>query len=287
MNSARSARYATLAAAIAVLSLVSTGSAHDFWLIPDVFGFSAGSTAHINGRSGTRFPAGSPVQPARVLEARILGARTDMKITEMAVEGTALRLHTKPEASGQYLVVAALTPPLRATRTVPANLVRFLKAEGGTAEAARLERDSAFMASDSVVYTSRSYGATILELGTGGPRAFSKTAGYALEFVPVNDPAHVHVGDTLHIKVLGNGKPVGQIGIDAMPATDTTVAPAPGAPTEMVALTADANGVVHLPLTKAGPWMLRSAFASIKPGTSPREFEVSRSTYVFNVGAKH
>lgn len=271
---------------LAAVLVTSTGSAHDFWLIPDMFGFAANSAVHVNGRSGTRFPAGSAVQPTRILEARVIGASSDVKITEMAVEGTALRLHQKPEAAGQYLVVAATNPPLRATRTVPANMIRFLRAEGGAAEAARLEADQAFMKNDSVLYMSRSYAATILQLGTAGPRAFSRTAGYPLGFVPVNDPAHVHVGDTLHMRVIGNGKPVPHIGIDATPAADTTAAPDAQSVSEMVALKADANGVVHLPLTKAGPWMLRSAFATAKQGGAANEFEIARSTYVFNVGAK-
>ena len=277
------ARSAILAGA-ATLVFVSTSSAHDFWLIPDMFGFAAGSTVHVNGRSGTRFPAGTPVQPTRILEARILGASSDTKITEMAVEGTSLRLHQKPEASGQYLVVAATNPPLRATRTVPASMIRFLRLEGGAAEAARFERDSVFLKQDSVIYASRSYAATILQVGAGGPRAFTRTAGYPLEFVPVNDPAHVHVGDTLHVRVMGNGKALPNIGIDATPAADTTAA---AGSSEMVALTADANGIVHLPLTKAGPWMLRSAFAAAKQGGATNEFDIARTTYVFNVGAKH
>ena len=285
LSSAR-ARSAILAGA-ATLVFVSTSSAHDFWLIPDMFGFAAGSTVHVNGRSGTRFPAGTPVQPTRILEARILGASSDTKITEMAVEGTSLRLHQKPEAAGQYLVVAATNPPLRATRTVPANMIRFLRAEGGAAEAGRLEADVAFMKNDSVLYMSRSYAATILQLGTAGPRAFTRTAGYPLEFVPVNDPAHVHVGDTLHVRVIGNGKAVPGIGIDAVPAADTTAASGTTTTSEMVALKADADGVVHLPLTKAGPWMLRSAFAAAKQGGATNEFEIARTTYVFNVGAKH
>ena len=283
MISARSARYAAGIAGAAVLAFASAGSAHDFWLIPDMFGFPASSTIHVNARSGTKFPEGTPVQPARILEARILGDKSDTKITEMAVEGTALRLHQKPDAAGQYLVVAATVPPLRATRTTPASMVRFLRAEGGAAEAARLERDEAFMKSDTVVYASRSFAATILQLGNGGPRAFSRTAGYPLEFVPVNDPSHVHVGDTLHVKVVGNGKPVANIGIDATPAADTTA----GATSQMVALTADANGIVHVPLTKEGPWMLRSAYASAKQGGPANEFDVARTTYVFGVSARH
>jgi uncharacterized GH25 family protein len=269
------------------LAIVSTATAHDFWLIPDMFGFADGSTVHVNGRSGTGFPAGSAVQPTRVAEARIIGATSDLKITEMAVEGTSLRLHQKPAAAGQYLVVAALTAPLRYNRTAPGGLVRFLRAEGGAAEAARLERDSAYMATDTVAYASRSFAATILQLGTGGPRAFSKTAGYPLEFVPLNDPAHVHLGDTLHIRVLGNGKAVPGIGIDATPAADTTAAAGTRPAGQMVALTADGNGVVHLPLTKAGPWMIRSAYVWKRVGGAANEFDVARSTYTFSVGAKH
>lgn len=286
-SSARRRVVSVFSAVVASLAIASIAAAHDFWLIPDMFAFADGSTVHVNGRSGTRFPAGTAVQPTRVAEARIIGASSDVKITEMAVEGTALRLHQKPAAAGQYLVVAALTPPLRDTRAAPAGLLRFLRAEGGAAEAARLERDGAYMASDSVGYASRSFAATILQLGTGGPRAFSKTAGYPLEFVPLNDPAHVHLGDTLHIRVLGNGNAVPGIGIDATPAADTTAAASATPATQMIALTADANGVVHLPLTKSGPWMIRSAFVWKRAGGQPNEFDIARSTYTFLVGDKH
>ena len=277
---------AALPAIVASLAIVSSAAAHDFWLIPDMFGFAEGSTVHVNGRSGTRFPAGSAVQPARVAEARIIGSSSDVKITEMAVEGTALRLHQKPATAGQYLVVAALTPPLRYTRVAPAGLMRWLRAEGGSAEAARLERDGALMAVDTVAYASRSFASTILQLGAGGPRAFSKTAGYPLEFVPLNDPAHVHVGDTLHVRVLGDGKAVPAIGIDATPAADTTAAAGTTPASQMVALIADANGVVHLPLTKAGAWMLRSAYVSKRAGGPANEFDIARSTYTFSVGER-
>ena len=277
----RIARFAAVSAVVATLTLVSTATAHDFWLIPDMFAFSGDTTVHVNGRSGLRFPDGSAVQPARVADARIIGANSQTRITEMTVEGTSLRLHHKPTAAGQYLVVVGLTP--RTTRTTPAGLIRYLKAEGGAGEAARIERENTFADMDSVVYTGASYGATILQFGNGGPRAFSLTAGFPLEFVPMTDPAHVHMGDTLHVKILGAGKPVPNIGVDASPAFDSTAAPGTSG---AVTLTADANGVLHLPLTKAGPWMLRSAYVGRRPG-SPGEWDVARSTYVFSVGGKH
>lgn len=274
-------RLVAVSAALATLAVVSPATAHDFWLIPDMFGFAGNATVHVNGRSGVKFPDGSAVQPTRVTDARIIGASSTTTITEMSVEGTSLRLHQKPAAPGQYLVVAALTP--RTTRATPAGMMRYLKAEGGAGEASRLERENAFAGTDSVIYSGTSYGATVFELGTGGPRAFSKSAGFPLEFVPVNDPAHVHLGDTLHVKVLGAGKPVPNISVDATPAFDSTAA---AGMSGAVSLTADASGVLHLALTKAGPWMLRSAFVARRPGTAS-EWDVSRSTYVFTVGTKH
>ena len=280
-RSRRLARLAVLPAIVASVAMTTVASAHDFWLIPDLFTFAGDATVHVNGRSGTRFPNGSAVQPTRVVDARVIGPSSTTKITEFTVEGTSLRLHQKPAGSGQYLIAVALAP--RTTRSTPAGLIRYLRAEGGAAEATRLERENALVGVDSVVFVGASYAATVVQVGQGGPRAFSLTGGFPLEFVPLNDPAHLHVGDTLHIRVLGGGKAVPNIGVDATPAIDT----ASSAPSEAVTVSADANGVAHVPLTKAGPWMLRSAFVGRRTGGGATEWDVSRSTYVWNVGAGH
>lgn len=269
---------------IALASVVGAASAaaHDFWIIPELFAVAADAPVLINGRQGGGdFPAGTAVQPERVVDARIIGASSSTKITSMSVEGTSLRLQQKPAASGQYLIVVGLAP--RITRSTPAGLIRFLRTEGGAAEAARLEREHTLAGLDSVVFTAASYAATLAQVGKAGPRAFGKSAGLLLEFVPMNDPAHVHVGDTLHVKVLGNGVPIPNIGVDLAAGVDSAVSPT----VKRIEMTADANGIAHLPLGSAGPMMLRSAHAGRKVGGTPTEWDVSRTTYVFNVGAKH
>ena len=275
---------AAIAAAVATVSLGAMAGAHDFWIIPDMFAFAADATMHINGRQGGgKFPAGTPVQPGRVVDARVIGANSTTRITEMAVEGSSLRLLQKPTAAGQYLIVVGLTPSVR--REPPAGVIRFLQLEGGAAEAARLERERPLKGLDTVVYTAASYAASIAQVGTGGPRAFGKAAGLRLEFVPVNDPAHVHVGDTLHVRMMGNGQPIAGIGIELAYGIDSA-ASATGNVVR-VPFTADAKGVLHLPLEKAGPVMLRSAYASHRAGAPANEWDVSRTTYVFNVGTRH
>ena len=273
-RSGRSESWGVVAAGIALLLGVQSASAHDFWLIPHLFAFSNESMVHVNGKSGVQFPKGAPVQPTRVANAWVIGANARTQITELSVVDSSLLLHHKPDAPGQYLIAAGLTP--RTSRSTPAGLLRFLRLEGGTSEAARLERENV-LAGDSLVFHGASYAATVVQVGRAGPRAFSSTAGFPLEFVPLSDPAHLHVGDTIHVRVLGGGKAVSGIGIDARNVADTSWTP----------LNADANGVVHLPLPQPGPWLLRSAWVGKRAGGAANEWDVARSTYVFGVATRH
>src|SRR6185437_3987930 len=231
------------------------------------------------------FPAGTAVQPSRIADARLIGASSQTKITEMAVEGTSLRLHQKPPTPGQYIVAVTLTSsPARSTA---AGMLRFLKGEGGATEAARLERENALAGLDSLVYQATSYAEAIVEVGRGGPRAFATSTGLPLEFVPVNDPSHLHDGDTLHVKVVGFGKSIPNVGIFAGPAADTTAGVTAGGGNTSLSLVADNAGVVHLPLTKAGAWNLRAAYVSKGSGSAANAWTISRTTYVFGVSPKH
>lgn len=284
-HSSRRTAIAVLPAIAATLLVVSTAIAHDFWIIPDIFSAPADGTLHFSGRAGTRFPTGTAVQPNRVAEARLIGATSQTKITEMSVEGMSLRLHQKPPASGQYVV--AVTLASNPTRSTAAGMLRFLKSEGGAAEAARLERETALAGLDSLVYHATSYAEAVVEVGRGGPRAFATSTGLPLEFVPVNDPSHLHEGDTLHVKVVGNGKAVPNIGIFAGPAADTTAGATAGGANTSLSLVADDAGVVHLPLTKSGAWNLRAAYVSKRSGGAANEWTISRTTYVFGVSTKH
>lgn len=246
-----------------------------------MFGIAGDAMVHVKAMSGTRFPSGSAVQAARIANARLIGADGETAIRDLAVEGTALRLRQRPASAGQYLVAVAMLP--RTTRSTPAGLIRFLRAEGGDAEAARLERDSAFTHSDSLTYASTSYAVTAVQVGKGGPRAFSLTTRFPLQFVPLTDPAHLHVGDTLHVRVLGGGRAVAGIAIDATGSQDSSATPA----AVLNTFVAGPDGVVHVTLTKSGPWMLRSAYVARRASAPSSEWDVARGTYVFNVGAHH
>lgn len=271
----------SLPAALGLLCVASAAFGHDFWIIPDLFAIESDAMVHVKAMSGTRFPSGSAVQAARIASARLVGGDGETTIRDMAIEGTSLRLHQKPATAGQYLVAVAMTPKL--TRSTPSGLTRFLRAEGGAGEAARLERDQTIAQGDSLTYASTSYAVTAVQVGKGGPRAFALSTGFPLQFVPLTDPAHLHVGDTLHVRVLGGGRTVAGIAIDATGSLDSSATSAAA----WINLVAGPDGVVEIPLTKSGPWMLRSAYVARRGGASPSEWDVARGTYVFSVGVHH
>lgn len=275
---------ATLALATLLLA-ASTAVAHDFWLIPYLGAFVGDSVA-IDGKSGTRFPGGSAVQPTRVADAWLVNAAGKAKLTDFSVQDGALRLSHRP-AAGQYRVAVGLTA--RTTRSTPEGLARYLRAEGGAAEADRLERANSFAGMDSVVFHGASYAATVVQVGRGGPRAYASAAGFPLEFVPLADPAHLHVGDTLHVRVLGGGAAAAGIGVDARSAGDTTAAAAEAerVTSPWITVLTDANGVAHILLSKSGPWLLRSAWVGRRAGGAANEFDVARSTFVLGVAGHH
>ena len=276
----RSALHVSTAAAVAASVLVvSTAVAHDFWLVPHLGAFTADSVV-VNGKSGVRFPEGSPVQPTRVAEALLLSGSMRIRIADLSVEDGALRITNRP-ADGQYRVALALAP--RTTRTTPAGLLRFLRAEGGAAEAARLERENVLSGMDSVIFHAASYAATIVQVGRGGTRGFSTTAGFPLEFVPIEDRPMIHAGDTVHIRILGGGRPAAGIGVDARPAADSAAPAGDGAPNPWISVQADANGIVHIPVAKPGLWLLRSAWVGRRASGVSSDFDVARSTFVFSV----
>ena len=267
-----------------LVGTASIAAAHDFWVIPDMFAIERDSVVHASGRSGTRFPTGSAVQPERVAVARLIGEGGEWKITNLSVEGGSLRLHQKPPSNGQYLIAVALTS--RTTRSTAAGMLRFLRLEGGAAEADRLEREKVLSGADSLEYRSTSYGSAIVQFGRAGGRAFAKQTGFPLEFVPVNDPSHLHTGDTLHVKIMGGGKPLANAAVFAGSAADSAATSADNAAAGSRSLTADANGIVHIPLHAAGAWNLRSAYVA-RNSEGMNSWNIARATYVFGVGARH
>lgn len=265
----------------AALLLAGAGvlSAHDFWIVPTGFSVTPGATFEVEGRTSTSFPSSlSAVAPDRVTEARVIGATSDEHITDLSTRDKALVLRHRPTTAGQRVIAVALAT--RSARTTPARLQRYIALEGAPELAARYARDGAYPKADSVTQVSAKFAKTIVEVGAGGSRAFARTAGHPLEFVPVNDPAALRSGDTLVVRLLYRGEPLGGAHLHAGTAARDS---AHAATRKDVSATTGADGVARIPIPEGGLWNVRSVHGAPTPDRTGL-WEVYFATLVFAVG---
>jgi ketosteroid isomerase-like protein len=274
-----------MAAGVAVvLGTAATLSAHDFWLVPNAFVIAPGGDLEVRGQTSSRFPTSeSAVALARVADARLIGAAGEAALRGLSHAGKSLLIRERPRSSGQKVVAVALHPT--SVRESPESFRRYLVLEGAPEAAERYEREGK-LPTDSITRRYAKYAKTIIEVGRNGPRAFSRTAGHPLEFVPLEDPSALRPGDTFAGRLLYRGAPLGGARIHA-----SGVPMEPGLDPEAAARQAvevetetDARGIVRFPVRSAGLWNVRTLhILPAEPG-SGADWDVHWATLVFGVG---
>jgi ketosteroid isomerase-like protein len=277
---------APAAAILAVFASAATVWAHDFWIVPNAFAVGAGSWLEALGQTSVKFPtSSSAVAPERVSEARVIGATSDERIADLSVAGKSLLLKHRPSTAGQRVVAVALVT--RTSRAAPAGLKRYIALEGAPELVERYESEGLFSKPDSVTQKTTKYAKTVVEVGRGGPRAYAKTAGHALEFVPVTDPSSLRVGDTFAVRLLFRNQPLANAHVHAGAAPEAALNDSTALPADAKdrPLMTDLNGVLRVPIDEPGLWNLRTLHAAPVSAASPSEWEVAFATIVFRADA--
>ncbi len=281
-------------AALAIVLTVGVLSAHDFWIVPDAFQVAAGGTIEVRGQTSVKFPTSqSAVAPDRVAEARLVGATSDERLTDLTTSGKSLLIRHRPTAPGQRIVAVALAS--RSARTTPERLQRYIALEGAPELAERYAREGSYPKTDSVTQISAKFAKTMVEIGRDGPRAFGIAVGHGLELVPVNDPSAVHAGDTLVVRLLYRGQPVAGAHLHAGAAapgvtatSDSAQAAAPAG--KDLAVETGPDGVARVVVAANGLWNVRALHAAPAPdgpGGGNGAWEVFFATMVFSVSPRN
>ena len=263
---------------VGVLALGITGGllAHDFWIVPMQFASAPGAAIEVRGVTGSRFPVSqSAVAVERVLEARIIGSTEDERIADLSVSDRFLILKHAPRSAGQRVVAVSLQPASR--RVATAGLKRYIGLEGAPELAEALEKQGAFAGFDSATMKTQKFARSIVDVGQGGPRAFSRTAGHGLEIVPLSDPGTLHPGGQVAVRLLFRGAPVAGAYLRAGTAADS----AKGIAASDTTVVTNSEGVATMTV-RQGLWNVRSLHAA--PMSSSRtDWEVYFGTLVFRV----
>ena len=290
---------ALFAASVALLGVAALAEAHDFWLVPNAFRNAPGEQIVIRGQTSSRFPTSeSAVATDRVASARLLGASSEERIVDLSTSGTSLVLRHRPTTPGQRVIAVQLHP--RSIRESAASFRRYLELEGAPEALARVDREGLLRGRDSVTRRYAKYAKTLVDIGTEGPRAFSRAAAHPLEFMPESDPSRLRVGDTLRARLMYRGQPLAGIRVHAdvvdsagaMPAAAAGAAqPAAGrggasAPTPTVDYVTDANGMVSVRMARSGLWNIRTIHVVQADAGSGADWDTHWATLVFSAAGR-
>ncbi len=274
---------------LAALFISATiAGADDFWLVPNAFFVDAGSEIVLRGQTSSQFPTSRiAVATERVAEAKLIDASGDRVIQGLSVQGRSLVVRDRPSRAGQYVVSLSIHP--RSVRESAEGFRRYLDAEGATAARQRVEREGLLDGKDSVTRRYAKYAKALVQVGAGGTRAFARTAGHVIEFVPLRDPSSLRSGDTLELRLLYRGAPL--IGVpvhsdvvdletdrDAASADAHAAHAGSAAPITYVP---DANGIVRVPLSRPGMWSIRTIHVTQAAAGSGADWDTHWGTLVF------
>lgn len=274
----------TITAMAAVLVSFAIAEAHDFWLVPDPFRVASGAQAEIHGQTSSRFPTSeSAVSPDRVADARMLGATASERIDDLSPRGKSLVFRLRPQSAGQRVVAVMLHP--RSVRETAASFRRYLDLEGAPEALARVDREGLLRGRDSVTRRYAKYAKTLVEVGTGGARAFARVAEHPLEFVPERDPAALRPGDTLVVRLLYRGQPLANARVHAgsVPAAGGRPQLAARSASPDLHLTSDGDGRLRVPVATGGLWNIRTLHVVQADAGSGADWDTHWATFVFAV----
>jgi ketosteroid isomerase-like protein len=267
-----------LGSSVLLMGITSLLQGHDFWLVPNAFHVPDGAEIEVLGQTSSRFPTSeAAVAPTRVADARIISAADEVRIDDLSVSGTSLRIRHRPRAPGQRIVAVTLHPV--SVRESAEGFRRYLVLEGAPEALERYEREG-ILPTDSITRRYTKYAKALVEVGAGGPRAFSRIAGHPAEFVPLADPAALSAGDTFAVRLLYRGQPLSGVHVHAGSVT------APSSPQDerVVTLTTDAAGVARVPIDRSGLWNVRALHVVPAAAGSGADWDTHWVTLVFGVG---
>ncbi|MFB6241030.1 MAG: DUF4198 domain-containing protein, partial [Gemmatimonadota bacterium] len=248
-------------------------SAHDFWVVPQLFRVPEGWAVHVAGQTGMDFPESlSAIEPGRVAEAELVSSDARIPVEKSFRSGNSLMMEARPEDEGQWWVAVALeSRPIRLSQE---QFNSYLEHDG-VWDVLEERRAAESLPTDSVDERYTKYAKALVQVGEGGPDAYGRRVGHPIEFVPLEDPFELRPGDRFRARLLWRGEPLakhvvfaGRAGAGEGPTTH--------------ARTND-EGVVEFPLFVSGPWYLKAIHMAEAPDDPELEYRSHWATLTFDV----
>lgn len=256
-----------------LLTAASPAAAHDYWLEPDTFFPQLNSSVALRLLIGDGFvnEQERPFQKKLTLRLELIGAGKTTDLAALAEEGRKPLAKVHIDKPGCYWVVLDRD---WAYLTLEAKKFSAYLLEEGLQNILD-ERAKAKEMNQPGKERYRRYLKCLLRAGAESDDAWKRTFGQALEIVPLANPAGLKVGDTLHVKVLFEGKPLTK--------APTFAHARSGKDVNRTALKTDQQGIAAIPLKSTGPWLVRLVHMRRCTADAKVDWESHWSSFTFSL----
>jgi uncharacterized GH25 family protein len=237
---------AALAAVVALLAAAGLAAAHETWILPASMRIPVNKPVALDLTSGMGFPAEeTAIDPKRVVKASARLGGTIEEIQRRIVRPKSLRFVWTPRLDGIGTIAIELAPK---TLVLEPKLINEYYDEIHASPAIRAQWDSI----PSPKQWRESYVKHATSFVRVGSPAYDTTwalpLGLGLEIIPERDPTALVAGQTLRVRVLRRGIPLGGFQVGAR---------REGAPESAdVFVATDGTGHATIALPREGRWLL-------------------------------
>lgn len=262
-----------VAAAIALLALAATASAHDLFLRLESYFVPANSPVVIRVLNGTFAKSEGTVQRNRLREITLAAAGTRQLLDTTAWSDTSKTTSTlslQTTDPGTYVIGASTKPRLIALTGKDFNA--YLKEDGLPDVLAARGRSGQLGKPARERY--HKHVKAIVQVGETRTEDYRVEFGYPAELIPLSNPYASHVGQMLVFRCLVDGAPARRQYVMAGYDAGSGKVAAHG-------YRADSAGVVRVPITRRGKWYVK--FIRMEPVQDSVDYESKWASLTFEV----
>lgn len=282
-------RRALATLAVLVVAIVGTVRAHDMFLKLESYFLAPNSTVTVSLINGTFEESENPIARDRMADVSIVGPNGVTHPPASAWRDTAAH-HWSPDSldtslltfetggAGTYVIGVSTNPTVFTLTAQDFN--DYLVHDGVVDALAQRERDG--MMDEEATERYSKHVKALVQVGDARTDVYSYELGYPAEFVPLQNPYTLGVGQNLEVRLLRDGAPVSNQIVYAShegfhghdEAGEHTIA---------ATVRTDGNGIARIPLSEAGRWYLRTIHMVQTTAEPDVDYESNWATLTFEI----
>ncbi|RRQ47492.1 DUF4198 domain-containing protein [Maribacter algicola] len=260
---------------LSLLALVLLCSSHELFLKSDSHFLKPNTSGLLYLFNGTFDTSENEITSDRIVKAKILGPgyQFEPSNSDYYSENNITYLKYTTGESGTYVAGISTLPRILEMNANDFN--EYLEHEG--LESTIADRKQAGISKNGAKERYSKHVKALLQVGENTSIDFMKPLGYPIEFVPLNNPFEISLGDRIAFKLLRNGKPLANHTVHY-----STSMPGQDAHANENSVKSNANGMVSILPTSKGKWYVATIHMEKKEGDVV-DYESNWATLTFEI----